>query len=76
MKDRIGQEIVVGATVLWGGGKGQYAELPKGRVTKITDKRVTVVFPHPWLKEATEEKSLASKTLVVVDRLLEGLHNG
>jgi len=70
MRDRLGYEIVIGATVLWGGGKTQYAGLPMGMVTAITEKRVKVVLPKNWGVEGKEERTLDPRNVVVVDLLL------
>lgn len=70
MRDRLNQVIAVGATVLWGGGKTQYAGLPMGKVTAITAKRVKVVLPKNWGIAGSQERTLDPQNVVVIDCLL------
>jgi hypothetical protein len=72
MKDILGQEITVGAKVLWGGGKTQYAGFAGGpvEVVKLTAKQVSIRVPDPYFKDRFEVKSIHPRDLVVVDRLL------
>lgn len=71
MRDRIDQVIQVGATVLWGGGKTQYAGLPMGEVVKITAKRVKVVIPgrETWHSDP-QEVALDPQNVIVIDCLM------
>jgi len=71
MKDRLDQVIEVGATVLWGGGKTQYAGLPMGKVVKITAKRIKVIIPgrDTWHSDP-QEVTLEPQNVVVIDCLL------
>ena len=62
--DAIGQPIVLGDKVLWGGGKTQYMGLPQGEVVKLTPKNVTVKFP------IMGHKSIIPAALVVVTKLV------
>lgn len=64
-RDSIGQPIVLGDKVLWGGGKTQYMGLPRGEVVRLTPKNVTVKFP------VMGNKSIIPAALVVVTRLVE-----
>ena len=70
MKDRLDQVIEVGATVLWGGGKTQYAGLPMGKVVKITAKRVKVIVPGLYRLSDPKEVALDPQNVVVIDFLL------
>ena len=70
MRDRIDQVIQVGATVLWGGGKTQYAGLPMGEVAKITAKRIKVVLPGRYTLSKPQELSLDPQNVIVIDCLL------
>lgn len=79
MKDILGQDIVVGAKVLWGGGKTQYAGFAGGpvEVVKLTLKMVRIKVKSYKLSSGEwiyDEKVIAPRDLVVVDRLLKEPH--
>ena len=75
MRDRLDQVIQVGATVLWGGGKTQYAGLPMGEVVKITAKRFKVIVPGRWKFSDPQEVALEPQNVVVIDCLLADKRN-
>lgn len=66
-KDVLGQEITVGARVLWGshgGYSGFHGDAPL-RVLKVSEKRVTLEIP-----DAVRNAVVPFGSVVVVDRLL------
>ena len=72
MKDILGQDIVVGSMVLWGGGKTQYAGFAGGpkQVIRLTAKRVVLAIrKHSWAVD-WETVTIDPTDVVVVDKLI------
>ena len=69
MKDIIGQDIEVGATVLWLSGKGKYGGSPQCKVEKLLPKTVCVSYidPNEYPEGIMTKSYLHPKALVVID---------
>lgn len=68
MKDGLGQEIKVGSTVVWVGGKTQYAGVRRYEVINISKAKIRILPKHGNPKLAT---SIYPDHVIVVDDLLD-----
>lgn len=68
MKDGLGQEIKVGSTVAWIGGKTQYAGVRKYEVVKINKAQIRVAYQSGDVKLTS---SVYPCNVIVLDNLLD-----